>query len=116
MSDAMADEGKFVLQDNGFLTARVTIANQRGLHARAAAKFVKVAEKYKAEIMVKRGEVSCFSCAGEQVSGHSIMGLMMLAASIGTEIYIGIRATDAAVGEAALTELVALVQQKFGED
>ena len=66
--------------------------------------------------MVKRGEVSCFSCAGEQVSGHSIMGLMMLAASIGTEIYIGIRGAEADLAQKALTELVTLVQQKFGED
>ena len=53
----------------------VTILNQRGLHARAAAKFVKLADQFAAEVTVVKGDMS--------VSGRSIMGLMMLAAAPG---------------------------------
>ena len=54
------------------------IANRRGLHARAAANFVKIASQFEASVAV--------SCNGTRVSGHSILGLMMLAAGPGTEI------------------------------
>ena len=57
---------------------RVTIVNQRGLHARAAAKFVKMASTFDAEVVVSKD--------GVEVSGQSIMGLMMLAAATGSEI------------------------------
>lgn len=81
------------------------ILNKRGLHARAAAKFVKTASAFSAQITVSR--------AGQDVSGHSIMGLMMLAASPGSEIEINCSGDDA---EAALEALVDLVANKFEED
>ncbi|HIJ64089.1 MAG TPA: HPr family phosphocarrier protein, partial [Rhodospirillaceae bacterium] len=87
---------------NDFLTARVTIANRRGLHARAAAKFVKLAGQFSAEIQVNN--------RGTEVSGLSIMGLMMLAAGPGTTIEIRCRGED---GAAALAALAALVDGKF---
>jgi len=83
----------------------LTIKNKRGLHARAAAKFVKCAEKFNAEILVSREE--------NHVSGTSIMGLMMLSASKGTSIKVmasGEQAND------ALAALIDLVADKFGED
>ena len=83
----------------------VTIVNQRGLHARAAAKFVKVAGYFDADVVVTR--------AGQSVSGHSIMGLMMLAAAPGSEIEI---TTSGFEAEGAMNALVALVEGKFEED
>lgn len=83
----------------------VTISNRRGLHARAAAKFVKTVEKFQADVTVQRKETS--------VSGLSIMGLMMLAAGPGTSLEL--RATGAEA-EAALDALVALIEAKFDED
>ncbi|MBL8700275.1 MAG: HPr family phosphocarrier protein [Alphaproteobacteria bacterium] len=87
------------------VTRRVTILNKRGLHARAAAKFVKLAAQFQAEITVTKD--------GTTVSGRSIMGLMMLAASPGTEIEIGAAGSDAA---AALDAIAALIAAKFDED
>jgi phosphocarrier protein len=84
---------------------RVTILNKRGLHARAAAKFVKLAAQFQAEITVTKD--------GTTVSGRSIMGLMMLAAGPGTEIEIGATGGDAAV---ALDAIAALIAAKFDED
>jgi phosphocarrier protein len=81
------------------------IANQRGLHARAAAKFVKVADAYEAELMVVKDDM--------RVSAKSIMGLMMLAASYGTPITICGIGADAADAVTALTELV---KRKFDEE
>lgn len=83
----------------------VTIVNQRGLHARAAAKFVKLADRFAAEITVIKGDT--------EVSGRSIMGLMMLAAAPGTEIELRARGADAAVALAAIADLV---ERKFDED
>jgi phosphocarrier protein HPr len=85
--------------------AQVEICNRKGLHARASAKFVKCAELFDAEVRVTRGH--------ETVGGTSIMGLMMLAAGIGTSIVIEVEGADAAQALAALTELVA---NRFGED
>lgn len=82
-----------------------TIANSRGLHARAAAKFVKLAETFDADVTVCN--------RGQEVSGRSIMGLMMLAASQGTTIEI--RATGVAADE-ALSALGKLIDDKFDED
>ena len=82
----------------------LTISNQRGLHARAAAKFVKLAGEFKSSIMVRN--------RGTEVSGVSIMGLMMLAASIGTEIEVETSGPEA---EALMNALEALVADKFGE-
>ncbi len=81
------------------------IRNQRGLHARAAAKFVKLAGQFNAEIQVSR--------AGQTVSGLSIMGLMMLAAGPGMDIEIS---AHGPAGEIALAAIVALIENKFGED
>ncbi|TQV76186.1 HPr family phosphocarrier protein [Denitrobaculum tricleocarpae] len=83
----------------------VTIQNQRGLHARASAKFVKVAGAYDAEVMVRKNET--------EVSGCSIMGLMMLAASPGSQIEL--RATGPAA-EDVVNALTALIVSKFDED
>jgi len=87
------------------LTKTVTIRNQRGLHARAAAKFVKLAAEFEAEIWVERN--------GSEVGGQSIMGLMMLAAGPGSTIDI---AATGAQAEAALAALVSLVERGFDED
>lgn len=83
----------------------VTIANQRGLHARAAAKFVKLASSFDAEVLVTKGSNS--------VSGSSIMGLMMLAAAPGCRIQVTASGPDA---EAAVKALAELVERKFDED
>ena len=81
------------------------IANQRGLHARAAAKFAQVASKFEAEINVSR--------AGQTVSARSIMGLMMLGAAIGYDIKLEVSGSDA---EYAMQALIDLIEGKFDED
>ncbi|NQV44926.1 MAG: HPr family phosphocarrier protein [Rhodospirillales bacterium] len=83
----------------------VTIVNSRGLHARAAAKFVQTATGFDAAIGVTRN--------GQTVSGISIMGLMMLAASPGSEIHIAADGVDA---DAALAALKSLVEAGFDEE
>ncbi len=83
----------------------MTITNRLGLHARAAAKFVKTAGQFDAEITVHKD--------GHEVSGLSIMGLMMLAATPGTEIVIESTGGEA---EDALTALKDLVTKNFEED
>lgn len=82
----------------------VEIVNQKGLHARAAAKFVKLAGAFQAEITVVKGDM--------EVSGLSIMGLMMLAAGPGSLLELRITGSDAAEAMAALADLVA---RKFDE-
>ena len=83
----------------------VTIVNQLGLHARAAAKFVHLATRYTARVKVTR--------QGREMDGKSIMGLLLLAAARGSSITI---AVDGADDRAALDALVALVESGFGED
>ena len=83
----------------------VTICNRRGLHARAAAKFVTLADQYRAEIEVKRGSST--------VSGRSIMGLMMLTAGPGSQITISAKGAEA---ERALDAIVKLVEAGFDEN
>ena len=83
----------------------VAIVNKRGLHARAAAKFVRKTEQFAAQVTVTKG--------GTTVSGTSIMGLLMLAASMGSTIDLAARGPQA---EAALTALVQLIADRFGED
>jgi phosphocarrier protein len=83
----------------------VTIVNERGLHARAAARFAKLAEVFDARIVV--------SSKGYSVSALSIMGLMMLAAGPGTEVEIAAAGSEA---EAALAALAALVEDGFEEN
>ncbi len=86
-------------------TNRVVIRNRRGLHARAAAKFVKLAGSYNAEVTVVKNDT--------EVSGSSIMGLMMLAAAPGCELELRARGPAASAVLAALADLVA---NKFDED
>ena len=77
----------------------VTICNKRGLHARAAARFVKLAWQFDAEVTVRKN--------GTTVSGRSIMGLMMLAAGPGTTIDLAATGPEAERAVAALADLVA---------
>jgi phosphocarrier protein HPr len=87
------------------ITQSVTIVNQRGLHARAAAKLVQRAGAFIAEIEIQRGETA--------VCATSIMGLMMLAASQGTVLEIRAVGADA---EQAVAALVHLISDRFEED
>jgi len=82
-----------------------TICNQRGLHARAAARFVKTAQQFDAEVLVRKN--------GTEVSGRSIMGLMMLAAAPGTIIELAATGRQA---DAAVTALAKLIECKFDEE
>ena len=82
-----------------------TIVNKRGLHARAAARFVKLAAQFDAAVTVMHKDMS--------VSGRSIMGLMMLAAAPGSEIRLSAKGRDAA---SAVDALAALIAAKFEED
>lgn len=83
----------------------VAIVNRRGLHARAAAKFVKLAGEFDTDLTVVKD--------GVEVSGHSIMGLMMLAAAPGTVIEVRARGAQA---EEAVEAIAALVASGFEED
>ena len=85
--------------------ADVTITNQRGLHARAAAKFVKLAAAFRAEVEVRKGDAT--------VNGQSIMGLMMLAAGPGTPLRLIATGPEA---QAVIDALADLVRRKFDED
>ena len=82
----------------------VTISNKLGLHARASAKLTKLAGSFGCEVWITRGE--------RRVNAKSIMGVMMLAAGIGTEVTIE---TDGADEQQAMEALLALVNDKFGE-
>ena len=83
----------------GMTQRTVTICNKRGLHARAAARFVKLAWQFDAEVTVRKN--------GTAVSGRSIMGLMMLAAGPGTAIELSATGPEAERAVAALADLVA---------
>lgn len=85
--------------------AILNICNQRGLHARASAKFVKLASEFEAEIAVTRDGVT--------VDARSIMGLLMLGAGIGCDVEVRAEGPDAAQAVAALNDLVA---RRFDED
>jgi len=87
------------------VSRQVAITNQRGLHARASAKFVNLASQIDAKIEVEKD--------GHRVCGTSIMGLMMLGAAMGDVIIIHV---DDENGEEALARLVALVEERFGEE
>ncbi|GAB2813006.1 HPr family phosphocarrier protein [Comamonas piscis] len=82
----------------------VTISNKLGLHARASAKLTKLAGSFACEVWITRGE--------RRVNAKSIMGVMMLAAGIGTEVTIE---TEGADEQQAMEALLALVNDKFGE-
>jgi len=81
------------------------IANELGMHARAATKFVQTANRHHSEITVEKD--------GQVVNGKSIMGVLLLVASKGTRIKVTAEGDDA---EAALAALSQLVRDKFGED
>ena len=85
--------------------ATAAIVNKKGLHARASAKFVETAAKFRAEVTVTKGDAS--------VSGRSIMGLMMLAASLGTTIELQAEGEEA---QEALRALLTLIAARFHED
>jgi phosphocarrier protein HPr len=87
------------------LTREVQITNQRGLHARASAKFVNLASALDATVEVEKD--------GNKVCGTSIMGLMMLGAARGDSIVIHVSGIHA---EDALEKLAALVEERFGEE
>ena len=80
------------------------ISNKLGLHARASAKFTKLAGSFACEVWMRRGE--------RRVNAKSIMGVMMLAAGIGSTVEIETNGPDE---QAAMTALLALINDKFGE-
>jgi len=81
------------------------VLNKLGIHARPAAMFVRLVNKFSCGILVEKD--------GEQVNGKSIMGLMMLAAGPGSKITVHCEGDDA---HQALTEIEALIKRKFDED
>lgn len=87
------------------LTSELLIQNRKGLHARAAAAFVKSIENFDAEVSVER--------IGQVVDGCSIMGLMMLAAAQGTTIKVTCSGHQA---KEAMDAITTLINNKFGED
>ena len=87
------------------LKKNVVIINKLGLHTRAAARFVETAAAYQADIRVKAGD--------KTVDGKSIMGLMMLAAAKGTNVELAVHGKDE---ERAVTALVRLIENRFGEE
>ena len=87
------------------LTAQARITNKRGLHARASAKIVEAAARFQSVVTIVKD--------GQRVDARSIMGLMMLAASMGSEIGVEAEGPDAA---AAMTAMLALIEAKFGEE
>ena len=86
------------------LKEQVEIVNQLGLHARASAKLTQLAAQFKCEVWLGRN--------GRRVNGKSIMGVMMLAAGIGSKVELEVNGADEA---AALAALKTLIADKFGE-
>ena len=93
------------MSDPQRVTAVATIPNKRGLHARASAKLVEVSARFQSHITVSKD--------GQTVEARSIMGLMMMAAPIGSQIEIVAEGPDA---QDAMTAILALIEAKFGED
>ena len=87
------------------LKALAGITNKRGLHARASAKIVEAAARFQSEVTIIKD--------GTRVNARSIMGLMMLAASLGSEIGVEVEGPDQ---DAAMTAILALIEAKFGEE
>ena len=81
-----------------------TISNKLGLHARASAKLTKLAGSFQCEVYMSRN--------GRRINAKSIMGVMMLAAGLGTDVEVE---TDGADEQAAMSALLALINDKFGE-
>ena len=90
---------------DGAIVRVMHICNEKGLHARASAKFVQTVEKFDADVRVTR--------CGESVGGKSILGLMTLGAGPGTEITVDACGKDA---EAVIAALDALISSRFGEE
>jgi len=86
------------------IKSNIIISNKLGLHARASAKLTKLATGYKSEVFMSRN--------GRRVNAKSIMGVMMLAAGMGTEVEIETSGPDE---QAAMDALCALINDKFGE-
>lgn len=86
------------------LKQEITITNKLGLHARASAKLTKLAGSFNCDVWMSKGE--------RRINAKSIMGVMMLAAGLGSQVVLE---TDGAQEEEAMTALVALIQDKFGE-
>lgn len=86
------------------IRATVKINNRLGLHARASAKLSKLAGSFRSDVFMSRN--------GRRVNAKSIMGVMMLAAGIGSEVEVEIEGEDEA---AAMTALTTLIADKFGE-
>ncbi|MFQ5649442.1 MAG: HPr family phosphocarrier protein [bacterium] len=84
---------------------KVTIKNKLGLHARPAALFVKTAAKFKSDVFLGRDE--------QEVNGKSIMGVMMLAAEMGSKLTLTVKGEDE---EDALNALLGLIESKFNEE
>ena len=82
----------------------ITISNKLGLHARASAKLIKLAGGFRSDIFISRGD--------RRVNAKSIMGVMMLAAGMGTEVQIDASGDDE---QAAVDALAGLIHDKFGE-
>ena len=89
----------------GAVTRVMKIVNEKGLHARASAKFVQTVEKFDATVKVSRN--------GDSAGGDSIMGLMMLAAGIGTSITVTATGPEA---QEVIAALDTLVSTRFGEE
>ena len=98
MSARKAKSAEAGSEDPPAVTTPVTIQNERGLHARAASKFVKLVAEFQADVTVTKGS--------QTVSGHSILGLMMLAAGPGSKIVIAATGPQAAEASEALCGLV----------
>lgn len=86
------------------IRATATINNKLGLHARASAKLTKLAGSYQCEVHMAR--------SGRRINAKSIMGVMMLAAGLGSEVDLE---TDGPDEQAAMDALLALITDKFGE-
>jgi phosphocarrier protein len=98
MSATRKPQGKEITKD-------MVVTNKLGVHARPAAMFVKVANRFESDIYVEKD--------GETVNGKSIMGLMMLAAGPGSKLHVKATGSDATQ---ALNELESLLKRKFDED
>jgi len=89
---------------NGLSEADFTIANMLGLHARAAAQLVKLANRFRCDVSIE--------CDGQRVNGKSIMGVLMLAAAFGAAVKVRCDGEDA---EECLEEITVLIENRFGE-
>ena len=96
---------KKLVNGDSTITKDLTVSNKLGIHARPAAMFVKIANRFACDIFVEKD--------GEKVNGKSIMGLMMLAAGPGSTLTVYAQGDDASQ---ALMELETLIKRKFDED